>query len=157
MAQRIVLIPARVASTRLPAKPLALINGEPMIAHVWRRAMAADVGMVLVAADDERIVGAIEKIGGAAVLTRPDHASGSDRIHEAVGAYDPEGRYAVVVNLQGDLPTIAPEAVRAAVAPLEDDDVDIATIATPITRPEERDDPNVVKAIGAEIAPGRLR
>ena len=157
MAQRIVLIPARMASTRLPAKPLALINGEPMIVHVWRRAMAADVGRVLVAADDEQIVGAIEKIGGAAILTRRDHASGSDRIHEAVGAYDPEERYAVVVNLQGDLPTIAPEAVRAAVAPLEDDDVDIATIATPITRPEEREDPNVVKAIGAEIAPGRLR
>ncbi|HYC25928.1 MAG TPA: 3-deoxy-manno-octulosonate cytidylyltransferase [Roseiarcus sp.] len=157
MAQTIVLIPARLASTRLPAKPLALIHGEPMIAHVWRRAVAADVGRVLVAADDARIVAAVERIGGAAILTRRDHVSGSDRVHEAVGAYDPDMRYAIVVNLQGDLPTIEPEAVRAAVAPLADENVDIATIATPITRPEERDDPNVVKAIGAEIAPGRLR
>jgi len=157
MSQKIVVIPARMASTRLPNKPLAVICGEPMIAHVWRRAMAADVGPVLVAADDERVVAAVKKIGGAAIMTRTDHASGSDRIFEALGAYDPKGAFSIVVNLQGDLPTIEPEAVRAAVAPLDDESVDIATIATPITRPEERDDPNVVKAIGAEVAPGRLR
>jgi 3-deoxy-manno-octulosonate cytidylyltransferase (CMP-KDO synthetase) len=157
MASPIVLIPARMASTRLPGKPLALIHGEPMIVHVWRRAIEADVGPVLVAADDARIVAAVEAAGGRAILTRTDHASGSDRIFEAVCAFDPDERHSIVVNVQGDLPTIASAAVHAAVAPLEDPRVDIATIATPITRPEERDDPNVVKAVGAEIAPGRLR
>ncbi|HYA71978.1 MAG TPA: NTP transferase domain-containing protein, partial [Roseiarcus sp.] len=103
MSNPIVLIPARMTSTRLPGKPLADINGEPMIAHVWRRALEADVGPVLVAADDPRIVAAIEAIGGRAVLTRPDHASGSDRIFEAVCAFDPEARHDVVVNVQGDL------------------------------------------------------
>jgi 3-deoxy-manno-octulosonate cytidylyltransferase (CMP-KDO synthetase) len=157
MASPIVLIPARMASTRLPGKPLALIHGEPMIVHVWRRAIEADVGPVLVAADDGRIVAAVEAAGGRAILTRADHASGSDRIFEAVGAFDADEKHSIVVNVQGDLPTIAPAAVRAAVAPLGDPRVDIATIATPITRAEERDDPNVVKAVGAEIAPGRLR
>jgi 3-deoxy-manno-octulosonate cytidylyltransferase (CMP-KDO synthetase) len=155
--QPIVLIPARMASTRLPGKPLADLNGEPMIVHVWRRAIEADVGPVLVAADDARIVAAIAAIGGRAVLTRPDHDSGSDRIFEAVGAFDPHGRHDVIVNVQGDLPTIAASAVRAAVGPLRDPAVDIATLATPIVRAEERDDPNVVKAIGTEVAPGRLR
>ena len=98
--------PRAHASTRLPGKPLADIHGEPMIVHVWRRAVEADVGPVLVAADDRRIVEAIEAVGGRAVLTRPDHASGSDRIFEAVGAFDPEARHDVVVNVQGDLPTI---------------------------------------------------
>jgi len=157
MSSPIVLIPARMASTRLPEKPLALIHGEPMIAHVWRRAVEADIGPVLVAADDLRIVAAVEAAGGRAILTRADHASGSDRIFEAIGAADPGGAHRIIVNLQGDLPTIEPHAVRAAVAPLADKDVDIATLATPITRPEERDDSNVVKAVGAEIAPRRLR
>jgi 3-deoxy-manno-octulosonate cytidylyltransferase (CMP-KDO synthetase) len=145
MASPIVLIPARMASTRLPGKPLALIHGEPMIVHVWRRAIEADVGPVLVAADDGRIVAAVEAAGGRAILTRADRA------------FDADEKHSIVVNVQGDLPTIAPAAVRAAVAPLGDPRVDIATIATPITRAEERDDPNVVKAVGAEIAPGRLR
>jgi 3-deoxy-manno-octulosonate cytidylyltransferase (CMP-KDO synthetase) len=153
----IVLIPARMASTRLPGKPMADLHGEPMIAHVWRRAVEADVGPVLVAADDPRIVDAIEAIGGRAILTQPDHASGSDRIFEAIGAFDPHGRHDVIVNVQGDLPTIEAGAVRAALGPLHDPSVDIATLATPITRAEERDDPNVVKAIGTEVAPGRLR
>jgi 3-deoxy-manno-octulosonate cytidylyltransferase (CMP-KDO synthetase) len=157
MSSPIVVIPARMASTRLPGKPLALIHGEPMIAHVWRRAMEAQVGPVLVAADDERIVEAVETAGGRAILTRRDHASGSDRIFEAVGAFDPRCAHQIIVNMQGDLPTIEAKAVRAAVAPLADEGVDIATIATPITRAEERDDPNVVKAIGTEVAPGRLR
>ena len=157
MPSPIVLIPARMASTRLPEKPLALIHGEPMIVHVWRRALEADIGPVLVAADDPRIVATVEAAGGRAILTRADHASGSDRIFEAIGAADPGGAHRIIVNLQGDLPTIEPHAVRAAVAPLADEDVDVATLATPIDRPEERDDPNVVKAVGTVIAPGRLR
>ena len=157
MANPIVLVPARMSSTRLPGKPLADIWGEPMIVHVWRRAMEADVGPVLVAADDARIVAAVTAAGGRATLTRADHGSGSDRIFEALTKVDPDGRHDVVVNVQGDLPTIARQAVRAAVGPLADRDVDIATLATEIRRPEERDDPNVVKAVGTEVAPGRLR
>ncbi len=157
MIRPLVLIPARMGSTRLPDKPLADIHGEPMIVHVLRRALEADVGPALVATDDRRIVEAVEAAGGRAVLTRPDHASGSDRIFEALCAFDPEGRHDVVVNVQGDLPTIEREAVRAAVAPLGDPAVDIATLATPIRREEERDDPNVVKAVGTEVAPRRLR
>jgi len=157
MTSPIVIVPARLSSTRLPGKPLADIWGEPMIVHVWRRAIEADVGPVLVAADDERIVAAVKAVGGRAVLTRTDHTSGSDRIFEALGAYDPDGRHDVVVNVQGDLPTIERAAVRAAVDPLADGQVDIVTLATEITRAEERDDPNVVKAVGARVGPGRLR
>jgi 3-deoxy-manno-octulosonate cytidylyltransferase (CMP-KDO synthetase) len=157
MANPIVIIPARMASSRLPGKPLADICGEPMIAQVWRRAIEADVGPVLVAADDWRIVQAVEAVGGKAVLTRPDHQSGSDRIFEALGSLDPAGVYDIVVNVQGDLPTIERDAVRACLAPLADTGVDIATLATPIARPEEKDDPNVVKAVGTLVAPGRLR
>jgi len=157
MANPIVLVPARMSSTRLPGKPLADISGEPMIVHVWRRAIEADVGPVLVAADDSRIVEAVTAVGGRATLTRADHGSGSDRIFEALTAVDPDGRHDVIVNVQGDLPTIARQAVRAAVGPLADPNVDIATLATEIRRAEERDDPNVVKAVGTEIAPGRLR
>jgi 3-deoxy-manno-octulosonate cytidylyltransferase (CMP-KDO synthetase) len=153
----IVLIPARLASTRLPQKPLADINGAPMIVHVWRRAVEADVGPVVVAADDAAIVAAIEDAGGRAVLTQVGHASGSDRIAEAILRIDPERRHDVVVNVQGDLPTIEAEAVRAAVVPLADAEVAIATLATPIRRDEERDDPNVVKAIGTPVAERRLR
>ena len=157
MVNPVVLIPARMASIRLPRKPLADICGEPMIAHVWRRATRSDIGPVIVATDDPMIVEAVEAVGGRAVLTRPDHPSGSDRIFEALGRIDPSGVYDVVVNIQGDLPTIERTSVRACLAPLADADVDIATLATPITRREERDDPNVVKAVGTEIAPGRLR
>lgn len=157
MANPIIIIPARMASTRLPGKPLADIHGQPMIAHVWRRAIEADVGPVLVAADEPAIVRAIEAIGGRAILTRADHASGSDRIFEALNAFDPHGRHDVIVNVQGDLPTIEGVAVRAAVGPLHDRSVDIATLATPIVRPQERVDPNVVKIVGTEVAPGRLR
>jgi 3-deoxy-manno-octulosonate cytidylyltransferase (CMP-KDO synthetase) len=157
MTSPIVIVPARLSSTRLPGKPLADIWGEPMIVHVWRRAIEADVGPVLVAADDARIVAAVAAVGGRAVLTRTDHSSGSDRIFEALGAYDPDGRHDIVVNVQGDLPTIERAAVRAAVGPLADREVDIATLATEITRAEERDDPNVVKAVGAQVSPGRLR
>jgi 3-deoxy-manno-octulosonate cytidylyltransferase (CMP-KDO synthetase) len=157
MANPIVIVPARLSSTRLPGKPLADIWGEPMIVHVWRRAIEADVGPVLVAADDARIVAAVAEVGGRAVLTRSDHGSGSDRIFEALGAHDPDGRHDIVVNVQGDLPTIERAAVRAAVGPLADPAVDIATLATTIMRAEERDDPNVVKAVGTPVGPGRLR
>jgi 3-deoxy-manno-octulosonate cytidylyltransferase (CMP-KDO synthetase) len=144
--QPIVVIPARLASVRLPDKPLADIHGEPMIVHVWRRAMEAAVGPVLVACGDAAIADAVRRAGGEAVLTRPDHPSGSDRIFEAVQLVDPAGRHDAVVNLQGDLPTVAPEAIRACVAPLAEPAVDIGTIVTLIASEEERANPNMVKA-----------
>ncbi len=153
----IVVIPARLGSSRLPRKPLADIHGEAMIVHVWRRAVEAGVGPALVATDSQEIVAAVEGAGGRAVLTRPDHPSGSDRIFEAVSAFDPEKTFDVVVNVQGDLPTLEPKAVKACLAALEDEAVDIATLATPIKRQAERDDPNVVKAVGTPISPSRLR
>jgi 3-deoxy-manno-octulosonate cytidylyltransferase (CMP-KDO synthetase) len=157
MSDPVVLIPARMASVRLPGKPLADLLGEPMIVHVWRRAMEAGIGPVVVATDEPRIVQAVEAAGGIAVLTSKDHPSGSDRIFEAVELFDPEGRHDVVVNLQGDLPTIDPAAVQAAVLPLADAAVDIGTIAAEITRAQERDDPNVVKPIATPVRPGLLR
>jgi len=107
----IVVIPARMASARLPGKPLADIHGEPMIVHVWRRSVEAGIGPVVVACAEPEIAEAIEAVGGRAVMTRSDHVSGSDRVFEAVKAVDPEGRYGVVVNVQGDLPTIDPKTV----------------------------------------------
>jgi 3-deoxy-manno-octulosonate cytidylyltransferase (CMP-KDO synthetase) len=157
MANPIVVIPARMNATRLPGKPLADIHGAPMIAHVWRRAMEADVGPVWVATDDPRVVQAVVSAGGKAIMTRSDHASGSDRIFEALGAVDADGAHDVVINIQGDLPTIEPSVVRACLAPLAEDGVDIATLATPITREQEKDDPNVVKVIATELDPTRLR
>lgn len=145
----IILVPARLKATRLPDKPLADIHGEPMIVHVWRRACEAGLGPVLVAAGEQSIVDAVVKAGGLAVLTRPDHPSGSDRIFEALQGYDPAGKYDAVINVQGDLPTIEPDAVRAAMAPLDDASVDIATIAAEITREEEKTEPSVVKAVVA--------
>ncbi|WP_207458023.1 3-deoxy-manno-octulosonate cytidylyltransferase [Azospirillum sp. SYSU D00513] len=149
----IVIIPARMASTRLPGKPLADIAGAPMIVQCWRRAMEAGIGPVLVAAAEPEIVAAVEAAGGRAVLTRPDHPSGSDRIFEALRLIDPDGRHDAVVNVQGDLPTVETETVRAAFSPLAQAAVDIATLAVPIAREEERTDPNVVKAV-LELAPG---
>ena len=157
MANPIVIIPARMAATRLPGKPLADIHGAPMIVHVWRRAMEADVGPVWVAADDARVIEAVAAAGGKAVMTRLDHPSGSDRVFEALGVVDVDGARDVVVNIQGDLPTIESSVVRACLAPLIDAAVDIATLATPITREQEKDDPNVVKAIATELGPTRLR
>ena len=145
----VVLIPARLASTRLPDKPLALIAGRPMIVHVWERAREAGIGPVYVAAADPEIAEAVKRAGGEAVLTRPDHPSGSDRIHEALARIDPERRFDVVVNVQGDLPTLDPAIVRRALEPLADPAVDISTLAVEITRAEERTDPNVVKAVVA--------
>ena len=157
MANPVVVIPARMNATRLPGKPLADIHGAPMIVHVWRRAMEADVGPVWVAADDSRVVQAVAAAGGRAVMTRADHPSGSDRIFEALGAVDAGGRHDVVINIQGDLPTIEPSVVRACLAPLAEQAVDIATLATPIAREQEKDDPNVVKVIATELDPTRLR
>lgn len=157
MSDPVVLVPARMASVRLPGKPLADILGEPMIVHVWRRAVEAGLGPVVVATDEPGIVAAIEAVGGIAVMTRSDHPSGSDRIHEAIEAFDPEGRHDVVVNVQGDLPTIDPAAVQASILPLANPAVDIATIAVEITRAEERTDPNVVKIIGSPTLPGQMR
>src|SRR3546814_260434 len=143
----IVVIPSRLAATRLPGKPLAEIAGVPMIVQVWRRAREAGLGPVIVAAGDREIVEAVTVAGGTAVLTDPDHPSGSDRIFEAVERIDPGGRYDVVVNVQGDLPTIDPAVIRAALAPLEDPAVDIATLAAVIVREEEIAAPSVVKAV----------
>jgi 3-deoxy-manno-octulosonate cytidylyltransferase (CMP-KDO synthetase) len=157
MSAPLVLIPARLSATRLPNKPLAEIAGEPMIVHVWRRAVEAGIGPVAVATDAPEILEAVEQAGGTAVLTRADHVSGSDRIHEAVERLDPDGRHDIVVNVQGDLPTIGPGAIAASVPPLADTGVDIATLVAVITRSEERTDPNVVKMVGSEIAPGRFR
>ena len=150
----LIAIPARLASTRLPDKPLADIAGEPMIVHVWRRAMEADIGPVVVAVAETAIAEAIQAVGGTAVLTDPNHASGSDRVHEAVMRHDPDRRHDAVINLQGDLPALDPTAIRMAVAPLGVAEVDIATLATEIHDEAERADPNVVKAVIA-LAPGQ--
>ncbi|MBF0372656.1 MAG: 3-deoxy-manno-octulosonate cytidylyltransferase [Alphaproteobacteria bacterium] len=147
MPTPVVVIPARLAATRLPGKPLADIHGEPMIVHVWRRAVEAGIGPVLVACGDQPIVEAILAAGGDAVMTRPDHPSGSDRVWEAVQRFDPDGRYDAVVNLQGDLPTLDPAIVRAVLDPLADPAVDLATLITPITTVEERQADGVVKAV----------
>lgn len=157
VSRPLVLIPARLHATRLPGKPLADIAGEPMIVHVWRRAVEAGIGPVAVAADCDQIVDAVVAAGGRAVLTRADHASGSDRIAEAAERLDPEGRHDVVVNVQGDFPTIAPTSVAAVMGPLSDPAVDIATLAFAITLEAERTEPDVVKVVGAEVTPGRLR
>jgi 3-deoxy-manno-octulosonate cytidylyltransferase (CMP-KDO synthetase) len=157
MADVLILIPARMAATRLPGKPLADIAGAPMIVHVLRRAEAAAIGPVAVATDSPEIEAAVHKAGGCVVMTRADHASGSDRIVEALATIDPDRRAAIVVNLQGDLPTLDVSAIKAALTPLADEDVDIATLAAEITRAEERDDPAVVKVVGTPVAPARLR
>jgi 3-deoxy-manno-octulosonate cytidylyltransferase (CMP-KDO synthetase) len=157
MPHTIVLIPARMASTRLPGKPLADIAGRPMIVHVLRRAQEARIGEAVVATDSEAVAAAVEKAGGRAVMTRSDHVSGSDRIYEALEALDPEHAIEAVVNVQGDLPTIAPADIRAALEPLADPAVDIATLAAEITDPTDRTNPNVVKVKGSMVAPGRLR
>jgi 3-deoxy-manno-octulosonate cytidylyltransferase (CMP-KDO synthetase) len=153
----IIIIPARLASTRLPRKPLADIGGRPMIARVAERALAAGIGPVAVAVDSAEIAQALEGSGARAVVTRGDHQSGSDRVFEALETLDPEGRHDVVVNVQGDFPTVAPAAIAAALAPLRDAEVAIATLAGEIVLAEERTNPNVVKVIGSPVEAGRLR
>ena len=145
----ILLIPARMASTRLPGKPLADIAGVPMIVRVWARAQAAGLGPVVVAAGEPAVVAAVENAGGQAVLTDPDLPSGSDRIWAALTALDPEGRHDVVVNLQGDLPALDPAELRLVVDVLNDSGADIATLAAPIDNEADRINPAVVKAVAA--------
>lgn len=157
MRDVLVLIPARMASTRLPGKPLIDIAGQPMIVRVAEQARAARIGEVVVATDSGAIATAVEKAGGRAVLTGAEHTSGSDRIHEALHAIDPEGRAAIIVNVQGDLPTVAPADIRAALGPLADAAVDIATLAAPIRNPAELTNPNVVKVYGEPAGHNRLR
>lgn len=157
MPEALVLVPSRMASTRLPDKPLADIGGLPMIVHVLRRAEAAAIGPVIVACDDVRIKAAVIAAGGRAIMTRPDHVSGSDRIKEALDVADPSGQYDVVLNLQGDVPLIDPESVRAAFAPLADPAVDIGTIMTEIRTETDRADPNFVKAVTTPVEDTRHR
>ena len=157
MSDPLILIPARMAATRLPGKPLADINGEPMIVQVWRRAVAAGIGPVAVATDTPEIIAAVERAGGIAVLTREDHPSGSDRINEAADLIDPNGNHDLIINLQGDFPTITPEAIASSIIPLSDPAVDIATLAAEITDEEEKTAPSVVKLIGTPAGPNRMR
>ena len=157
MNKTLVLIPARMASTRLPGKPLADINGLPMICHVVNRAREANIGEPVVATDSAEILAAVEARGAKAVMTREDHESGSDRIWEAVETIDPRGEAEAIINVQGDLPTIEPDIIRCSILPLSDANVDIATLATEITSDAEKVSPNVVKAIGTPISENRLR
>ncbi len=149
----IVIIPARMASSRLPGKPLADIDGRPMVVHVMLRALAAGIGPVAVAAAEPEIAEAVREAGGIAVLTDPTLPSGSDRVHAALAALDPDGAHDVVVNLQGDFPTLRPAHLARALAPLDDCGVDIGTLVTPIENDAEAARPSVVKAACA-FGPG---
>ena len=155
--RNLVLIPARMASTRLPGKPLLEIAGLPMIVHVLRRAEQAAIGRVAVATDTPDIAAAVTSHGGEVVMTRSDHPSGSDRIFEAMEKLDPAREAEIVVNLQGDFPTISPQNIRDVLPPLEDPAVDIATLAAEIHTEEESLNPNVVKAVGSPVGGRRLR
>ena len=148
MARPLIVIPARLGATRLPRKPLADIGGEPMIVHVWRRAMESEVGDVLVATDAPEIAAAIEAVGGRAIMTRSDHQSGSDRVFEAVQAYEPQRSANIVVNVQGDLPLLEPSLIADCIAPLADPAVDIATLAVIIAEPSDCIEPSIVKVVG---------
>src|SRR5215469_16151862 len=151
----IVLIPSRLASTRLPNKPLADIAGAPMIVHVWRRAVAAQVGPVVVACGDKEIVEVVEAAGGRAVLTAPDLPTGSDRIAAALATLDPGRAHDAVINVQGDLPTLDPAAVRVAAEGLADPAIDIATLGAVITDPAALADTSVNKVVAGFTDPGR--
>lgn len=157
MTSALVIIPARLAATRLPRKPLADICGKPMIVRVLEQAQNADIGAVAVACDHKDIFEAVQDHGGRAVMTREDHASGSDRIFEAAGLLDPDGNHDVVLNVQGDVPQIEPAAIRAAFAPLSISDVAVGTIMTEITEPAFRDDPSFVKAVTTPNGHGHHR
>lgn len=154
----IIVIPSRLASTRLPRKPLADIHGVPMIVHVMRRAQEAEIGPVAVACAEREIADAVRAAGGRAVLTDPELPTGSDRVHAALAALDRDARHDVVLNLQGDVPTVSPAQLRAALRPLEDPRMDIGTVVTPIASEEEANTPSFVKAAcafspGQDIAP----
>ena len=151
----LILIPSRMQATRLPGKPLADIHGVPMIVHVWRRAVSAKAGRVVVATDSEAVRDAVVAAGGEVAMTRADHQTGSDRIFEAVSVLDPGRKHEIVVNLQGDLPTLEPHLVTACLAPLETPATDIATLTARIAIEEERANPNVVKVVGTPLDGGR--
>lgn len=154
----LILIPARLGSTRLPNKPLAMIGDAPMIVHVLRRAEEAKIGPVAVACDDASIKDAVEAAGGTAIMTRADHASGSDRIWEAAQAVDPEGKEEIIINLQGDLPLIDPAVLQQVHDTLNDSpEADIATLACEITDDEEKTNPNVVKPVLSFYSETRAR
>ncbi len=153
----LVLIPARMAATRLPGKPLLDIAGLPMIVHVLRRAEAAKIGRVAVATDTPEIAAVVKSHGGEVVMTRADHPSGSDRIYEALGKLDSKGQIEAIINLQGDLPTIPSHDIRAALMLLEDSRVDIGTLAAEIRKDEEHATPSVVKLVGSPLGRQRLR
>ncbi|OQP85381.1 3-deoxy-manno-octulosonate cytidylyltransferase [Rhizobium rhizosphaerae] len=157
LPRTLLLVPARMASTRLPGKPLADLGGVPMIVQVARRAVEADVGPVLVAVDHPETFAAVKAAGFNVVMTRVEHPSGSDRIFEALQTFDPQAQAEVIVNVQGDLPTIEPETIRASLRPLVDPAVDIATLAVEITEEVEKTNPNVVKVVGSPIGDTRLR
>ncbi|MBN8981287.1 MAG: 3-deoxy-manno-octulosonate cytidylyltransferase [Rhizobiales bacterium] len=156
-ARTLVLIPARMAATRLPGKPLLDIAGLPMIVHVMRRAEEAKIGRVVVATDAPEIARAVKANGGEAVMTRADHPSGSDRIFEALESLDPSRQIETVINVQVVLPTVAPVDIRALVAPLADKDVRIAAVAAIIRKDGEHTNPNVVKVIGSPLGDTRMR
>ncbi|CUX35620.1 CTP:CMP-3-deoxy-D-manno-octulosonate transferase [Agrobacterium deltaense Zutra 3/1] len=153
----VVLIPARMASTRLPGKPLADIGGKPMIVQVALRAREAGAERIVVAVDDEQVFLAVKNAGFDVMMTRDDHQSGSDRIFEALQKADPYGKAEYVINVQGDLPTIEAETIRASLRPLENAAVDIATLTVEITDEEEKTNPNVVKVVGSPLSESRLR
>ncbi|MER9671887.1 3-deoxy-manno-octulosonate cytidylyltransferase [Mesorhizobium sp. M0208] len=153
----LILIPARMASTRLPGKPLADIAGTPMIVHVARRAAEAGLGRVVVATDTQGVAEAVRAHGFEAVMTRADHETGSDRIFEALTILDPGKTVETIVNVQGDLPTIDPLVIGAARKPFENAAVDIATLCVEIVRDEEKTNPNVVKLVGSPLSTTRLR
>jgi 3-deoxy-manno-octulosonate cytidylyltransferase (CMP-KDO synthetase) len=148
MARPLIVIPARIGASRLPRKPLADISGQPMIVHVWRQAMEADAGHVIVATDSQEIGAAIERAGGRAVMTRSDHPSGSDRVFEAANLVDPNGDIDIVVNVQGDQPVLDPGLIRDCISPLADPAADIATVAAILTDPASVMEPSIVKMIG---------
>jgi 3-deoxy-manno-octulosonate cytidylyltransferase (CMP-KDO synthetase) len=151
----IIIIPTRLAATRLPGKPLADIGGTPMIVHVWRRAVAAEIGPVVVACGDRAIADAVEQAGGRAVMTDPDQPTGSDRVHEAIMRIDPDRRYDVVINVQGDLPLLDPGAVRIAIAGLADPETDIATLAAVIEDQAALEETSVNKVVAGFAEPTR--
>ena len=150
--KNLIIIPARLESTRLPNKPLADINGEPMIAHVYKRAKEANIANVIVAAGNVEIKEVIENIGGEAILTNPDHASGSDRIYEALNIYDKESKFDIIVNLQGDLPNIHKDALSKIISLLESNDADISTLGVKISSEEQFLNTNIVKAYVKNIS-----
>ncbi len=153
----LIVIPARLQATRLPGKPLKDICGEPMIIHVWKRAMEADCGPVLVATDDHAVADVITNNGGHAIMTSPDHASGSDRIFEAINKFDEAEKYKKIINLQGDLPVLDPDLVLNVASLLADEQVDMSTLAVEIIDETEKTNPNVVKMVGTKMSADRQR